>query len=138
MDSKPITVLIADDHPIVRQGLVALIEREPDLQVVGEAGNGREAVAMYEILSPDVVLMDLRMPEMEGAAAVAAIRAEHPAAKVIILTTFDGDEDIYRALRAGAKGYLLKDAPPEDLAEAIRAVSGGQRRIAPEAAMKLA
>lgn len=138
MRATKITVLIADDHPVVRQGLAALIDREPDLQVVGEANNGREAVEMYEALHPSVVLMDLRMPELEGAAAVAEIRKGHPGARVIVLTTFDGDEDIFTALRAGAKGYLLKDTPPEALTEAIRAVHHGLKRIAPEAAMKLA
>lgn len=138
MNAKPITVLIADDHPIVREGIVALIKGDPDISVVGEVGNGKEAVEQYEKLQPDVVLMDLRMPEMEGADAVAEIRKNHPGARVIILTTFDGDEDIFRALRAGAKGYLLKDTPPEALTEAIRAVHHGLKRIAPEAAMKLA
>lgn len=138
MSKTRITVLVADDHPVVRKGLIALIEHEPDLVVVGEASNGREAMLRFEELAPDVLLMDLRMPEMEGADAVTAIREGHPDAKVIILTTFDGDEDIYRALRAGAKGYLLKDAPPSELIGAVRAVHAGGRSISADAAMKMA
>ncbi len=138
MKKESITVIVADDHPVVRQGLVSLIDREADLSVIGEAANGLEAVELYRALRPDIVLMDLRMPEMEGAAAVAEIRKDHPGARVIVLTTFDGDEDIFTALRAGAKGYLLKETPPEALTEAIRAVHRGLKRIAPEAAMKLA
>ena len=119
---KPIHVLVVDDHPVVRQGLVAMLEEVPDILVVGQVGNGREAIAVCRQQQPDVTLMDLRMPELDGCAAITAICAEFPAARIIVLTTYDGDEDIYQGLRAGAKGYLLKDAEPEELLSAIRAV----------------
>ena len=133
----PIRVLIADDHPALREGLSALLERQADLQVVAMASDGLEAVAQMRTHRPDIILMDLRMPCMEGADAVAAICGEWPAARIIILTTYDGDEDIYRALRAGAKGYLLKDAPCEELFTAIRQVHRGQRYIMSQVAQKL-
>jgi two-component system, NarL family, response regulator len=134
---KPIRVLVVDDHPVVRQGLVAMLEEVPDLLVVGQAGNGREALAVCRQQQPDVTLMDLRMPELDGVAAITAICAEFPAARIIVLTTYDGDEDIYQGLRAGAKGYLLKDAEPEELLSAIRAVYKGQKHIPPHVGAKL-
>jgi two-component system, NarL family, response regulator len=134
---KPIHVLVVDDHPVVRQGLVAMLEEVPDLLVVGQAGNGREALAVCRQQQPDVTLMDLRMPELDGVAAITAICAEFPAARIIVLTTYDGDEDIYQGLRAGAKGYLLKDAEPEELLSAIRAVYKGQKHIPPHVGAKL-
>jgi two-component system, NarL family, response regulator len=133
----PIRVLVVDDHPVVRQGLVAMLEEVPDLLVVGQAGNGREALAVFRQQQPDVTLMDLRMPEMDGVAAITAICNEFPAARIIVLTTYDGDEDIYQGLRAGAKGYLLKDAEPEELLSAIRAVCRGQKHIPPHVGAKL-
>jgi two-component system, NarL family, response regulator len=133
----PIRVLVVDDHPVVRQGLVAMLEEVPDLLVVGQAGNGREALAVFRQQQPDVTLMDLRMPEMDGVAAITAICAEFSAARIIVLTTYDGDEDIYQGLRAGAKGYLLKDAEPEELLSAIRAVYRGQKHIPPHVGAKL-
>ncbi|PSN07414.1 DNA-binding response regulator [filamentous cyanobacterium CCT1] len=133
----PIRVLIADDHPALREGLSALLERQADLQVVAMAADGQAAVAQMRAHQPDVILMDLRMPRLEGADAVAMICSEWPEARIIILTTYDGDEDIYRALRAGAKGYLLKDAPCEELFTAIRQVHRGQRYIMSQVAQKL-
>jgi two-component system NarL family response regulator len=136
--ADPIRILLADDHPVVRQGLAALINRQPGMRVVAEAATGREAVALFAEQRPDITLMDLRMPELDGVAAILAIRAEAPAARVIILTTYDGDEEIYRGLLAGAMAYLLKDATPEVLVEAIQAVHAGQKRIPQEVAAKLA
>ncbi|MBV9848359.1 MAG: response regulator transcription factor [Armatimonadetes bacterium] len=135
--SAPIRVLIADDHPVVRQGLAAMLTRKSGVSVVGETGNGREVVELFRRLRPDVTLMDLRMPQMDGGEAIARIRAEFPAARILVLTTYDTDEDIYQALRVGAMGFLLKDTPPEDLLEAIRAVHAGRKRIPPAVAEKL-
>jgi two-component system NarL family response regulator len=135
--SAAIGVLIVDDHSIVRQGLAAMIENEPDMTVVGQAGNGQEAIDQYRQLQPDVTLMDLRMPHMSGVDATVAICAEFVCARIIMLTTYDGDEDIYRGLRAGAKGYLLKDAEPEALLNAIHLVHSGQPYIPCEVASKL-
>src|SRR5579871_4733612 len=135
---RNIRVLIADDHPVVRTGLALMLKYEPDMEVVAEANNGREALEMFRQHRPDVTLMDLRMPEMDGVQATTAIRAEFPAARIILLTTYDGDEDIYRGLRAGAKAYLLKDAPCEELLETIRLVHAGQKRITQEVGMRLA
>ncbi|HIK15980.1 MAG TPA: response regulator transcription factor [Leptolyngbyaceae cyanobacterium M33_DOE_097] len=137
--SQPTTirVLIVDDHAIVRQGLAAMIENEPDMTVVGQAGDGLEAIALYRQLNPDVTLMDLQMPQMSGADTTLTICAEFIQAHIIILTTYDGDEDIYRALRAGAQGYLLKDAEPEALLKAIQLVYSGQQYIPSGVAAKL-
>src|SRR5918998_4705826 len=132
-----VRVIIVDDHPIVREGLQAVICDQPDMVVVGQAATGVEAVALALTQRPDVVLMDLRMPELNGVEAIVAIRAQWPDAHVIVLTTYDGDEDIYRALQAGARGYLLKDTPRADLLETIRAVARGQTRIPPEVATRL-
>ncbi|MBD2157292.1 response regulator transcription factor [Leptolyngbya sp. FACHB-16] len=132
-----IRVLIVDDHKIVQQGLAAVINKQPDMTVVGEAKDGIEAIALFRQLQPDVTLMDLRMPQMGGAEAISAISAEFSAARIIILTTYDGDEDIYQGLRAGAKGYLLKDCESDDLRTAIRTVHAGQRYIPPHVAAKL-
>ncbi|HZZ17443.1 MAG TPA: response regulator transcription factor [Candidatus Sulfotelmatobacter sp.] len=134
----PITLMVADDHPVVREGLVTMIERQLNMQVVAQASNGQEAVDKFLTSRPDVGLLDLRMPVMNGADAVMAIREKEPAARLIILTTYQGQEDIYRALRAGAMGYLLKDAPPEDLIDCIRAVSGGRTWIPPAVGAMLA
>lgn len=133
-----IRVLLADDHPVVREGLAALINRRPDMTVVAEAGTGREAAELFREQRPDIALIDLRMPEMDGVTAIRRIRADFPAARIIVLTTFDGDEDIYLALRAGARGYLLKDAPREDLLECIRCVYQGKTYLPSELAAKLA
>jgi two-component system NarL family response regulator len=133
-----VRILIADDHPVLREGLVALINRRPDMVVVAEVSNGREAVEQFLRHRPDVGLLDLRMPEMDGVDAIAAIRQKIPTARLIVLTTFDEDEDIYRGLRAGAKAYLLKDAPRDDLLKCVRAVHEGQTIIPPPIAAKLA
>ncbi|MBW4542080.1 MAG: response regulator transcription factor [Myxacorys chilensis ATA2-1-KO14] len=132
-----VRILIVDDHAIVRQGLAAMIENEPDMTVVGQAGNGQEAIDQYRQLQPDITLMDLRMPHMSGVDATIAICAEFAHARIIVLTTYDGDEDIYRGLRAGAKGYLLKDAEPKALLNAIHIVHSGQPYIPSEVAAKL-
>lgn len=130
--------MIADDHHIVRQGLAALLKTVKDFTVVAEAPDGPEAVRLYNQHRPDVTLMDLRMPKLGGVEAVAEIRSKHPGARIIVLTTFDGDEDIYRALQAGAKGYLLKGMFGEELIEAIRAVHAGKSRVPSAIAERLA
>ena len=135
--SNAIRVLVVDDHPVVRQGLVGMLEEVPDILVVGQAGNGQEALAVFRQEQPDATLMDLRMPHMDGVAAITAICTEFPAARIIVLTTYEGDEDIYQGLRAGAKGYLLKDAEPEELLAAIRGVHKGQKHIPPQVGAKL-
>lgn len=136
-ETKPIRVLIAEDHSLVRRGLAAIINMEEDVTVVGEAGDGEEAIEQWRRLRPDVVLMDLRMPRLEGVEAIKRIRAEDPKAGIIVLTTFDHDEDIYAGLRAGAKAYLLKDVQPEELFGCIRAVHAGEAYLQPKVAAKL-
>jgi two-component system NarL family response regulator len=133
-----VRVLVADDHVVVRMGLRAVIDPEPDLVVVAEAGTGQQAVELFKQHHPDVTLMDLRMPVMNGVEAIQAIREDSPTARVVVLTTYDGDEDIYRALNAGARGYLLKDMQREELLDVIRAVHAGQRRIPPAVSARLA
>jgi DNA-binding NarL/FixJ family response regulator len=127
--SEMIRVAIADDHPVVCKGLAAIIQSEPGMQVVGEASNGQQLVQMFPQLLPDVTLIDLRMPVMSGVEAVKAIRRDFPQAGIIILTTYKGDEDIYRGLNAGAQGYLLKGMPSHELIEAIRNVHMGLRYV---------
>ena len=136
--SHSIRVLIADDNAIVRQGLVSLLQQEPDLSVVGQAGNGQEAIKMFSQHQPDVVLMDLRMPQMDGIQAIKTIRGEFANPQIVVLTTYDGDEDIYRGLQAGAKGYLLKDTEPDELFAAIRTVFVGKKYIPSAVGAKLA
>ena len=137
-ETNPIRCLVADDHAIVREGVAATLELYDEIQVVAKAKNGREAVARFREHHPDITLMDLNMPEMGGVEAIGAIRGEFPDARIIILTTYDGDEDIFRGLRAGAKAYLLKEGPVEQLVETVRAVHRGQVRIPQEVAAKLA
>jgi len=138
MTAARIRVLIADDHALVRRGLAAIINMEEDAAVVGEAGDGRQAIELWREIRPDVTLMDLRMPKLDGVEAIKQIRAEDPQAGIIVLTTFDHDEDIYAGLRAGAKAYLLKDAQPEELFRCIRAVHAGDAYLQPKLAAKLA
>lgn len=138
VNDGPIRVLIVDDQFVVRMGLVSIINAQSDMEVVGEAVNGRLAIELYRQLSPHITLMDLRMPVMDGIAATRAITNEFPQARVIVLTTYDGEEDIHRALRAGARGYLLKDALRDELLSAIRAVHSGYKHIPPDIATKLA
>jgi DNA-binding NarL/FixJ family response regulator len=136
--SKPIRVIIVDDHPLLREGMAAVIQGEPDLVLVGEAGNGREAIECFRKHRPDVTLMDLQMPEMDGVAATAAIRAEWSDARIVVLTTYRGDALALRALKAGASAYLLKSMIRTDLLEAIRSVHTGHRYIPREIAAELA
>ena len=132
-----IRVLIADDHPIVRNGLRGAFAEEPDIEVVGEAANGREAVDRALALRADVVLMDLRMPQMDGVAAIAALRERAPEVRSLVLTTFDSETDVLPAVEAGAAGYLLKDAAPEELIRAVRAAHRGEAVLAPSVAGQL-
>ena len=133
-----IRILIVDDHHIVRQGLAALLKTVAGFEVVGEAQDGEQAMELHRKHRPDVTLMDLRLPKMNGVEAITKIRQEFAAARIVVLTTFDGDEDIYRALQAGAKGYLLKGMDLAELSEAIRTVHAGRTRIPPRVAEKLA
>lgn len=133
-----IRVMLVDDHLAFRKGMAALIESEPDLRVVAEAGDGPKALEVYRQSKPDVVLMDLRLPGMGGVEAIIDIRKEFPDARVIVLTTFDMDEDIFRAIQSGAKSYLLKDTPEDELAETIRAVHAGKQVLPPRVAERLA
>ena len=133
-----IKILIVDDHHIVRQGLVALLKTVPGFHVQAEAADGEQAVELFRKHRPDVTLMDLRMPKMNGVDAITKIREIVPGARIVVLTTFDGDEDIYRALQAGAKGYLLKGMDLTELSDAIRSVHAGRTRIPPRVAEKLA
>ncbi len=135
--SAPIRVLVVDDHPVVRAGLVGMLDAEPDVEIVGEAGDGEEALVRVAALRPDVVLMDLRMPRLDGAGATARIVAEHPASRVLVLTTYDTDADIVRAVEAGATGYLLKDTPRVQLLEAVRSAARGETVLAPSVAGRL-
>lgn len=134
---ESIRIVIADDHPIVREGLATVLNHEQDLAVVGQAKNGLEAVAKVEELGPDVVLMDLQMPEMDGVEAIQKIKESFPDIGIIILTTFDTDEHIFNGIEAGARGYLLKDSPPEEVLSAIRAVHRGESLIEPRVASRL-
>lgn len=135
--STTIRVLIADDHSIFRQGLAMIISRDPDMVVIAQAENGQQAIDLFQKHQPDVTLMDLRMPKVEGVEAITAIRAESKSARIIVLTTYDSDEDIYRGLQAGAKGYLLKETEPDELLSAIRAIYRGQQYIPPNVGAKL-
>jgi DNA-binding NarL/FixJ family response regulator len=134
---SPIRVVIADDHPIVRSGIMGLLASQPDFEVVGEASNGREAVTVVERTRPDVVLTDLRMPELDGVGAIREMCALVPPPKVLVLTTYDTDADILRAVEAGATGYLLKETPREELFSAIRATAAGQSVLSPSVASRL-
>jgi DNA-binding NarL/FixJ family response regulator len=132
-----IRLLIVDDHPVVRDGLRGMLERQPDFEVVGEAGDGKEALSSAERLKPDIVLMDLRMPIMDGVTALGEIKTRQPQIQVLVLTTYDSDADILPAIEAGAAGYLLKDSSREDLYEGIRAAARGETVLAPTVAARL-
>ena len=135
---KPIRILIVDDHLVVRIGLRSMIDTQSDMVVDAEAANGQEAVALFREHRPEIALMDLRMPVMGGVEATIAIRGDFPDARIIVLTTYDGDEDIYRALQAGARAYLLKDIPRDEFLNDVRAVHSGQYCIPPAVAARLA
>ena len=132
-----VRILVTDDHPVVRAGLSGMLSGEPDFEVVGEAQNGKEAVAFAGELKPDVVLMDLRMPEMDGVTAIQHIKSSYPDVHILVLTTYESDADILRAIETGATGYLLKDTPREELFGAIRMVAQGQSPLAPGVAARL-
>lgn len=138
MPEAPIRILIAEDHAVVRDGLAAVLKFEPDMEVVGLAQNGREAVTQYRDLKPHVVLMDLAMPELDGAGAIMAIRSEFPDARLLVLTTYDNDESVFRALENGARGYLLKDCSTMELLAAIRKIHLGGTHVSERAAARLA
>jgi DNA-binding NarL/FixJ family response regulator len=135
--TTPIRVLCADDHPLVRKGIASILANETDVLLVGEAGGGQEAVELFRKLKPDVVLMDLRMPEMNGIEATRIIRAEAPETKIIALTSYDGDQDIYRAIEAGVRGYILKEMVHTEVLRAIRTVHAGKRLMPAEVAERL-
>jgi len=137
-EERAIRVLIVDDHPLLREGIAALIGAEPDMEVISEAPTGREGIAQFKLKRPDVTLMDLQMPDVGGIEAIIAIRAENPNARIIVLTTYAGDVQVFRALKAGARAYLLKGRVNSELLEVIRAVHRGEKRIPPEIAAELA
>lgn len=136
--SSPIRIFSVDDHPLLREGIAALVNNQPDMVVIGDAANGAEALQLFKQLQPDVTLLDLRLPDMSGIDILIAIRTEFPDARIIMLTTFEGDVEIHRALQAGARGYLLKNMPPSELLDVIRQVHAGKKRIPPAIASQLA
>ena len=137
-DTKQIRIMTVDDHPVLRQGIAALISDQPDMTLVAEATNGREAIQQFRVHRPDVTLMDLQMPEMNGLDAMIAIRGEFPDARIIILTTYAGDVQARRALQAGARAYLLKNSLHKELLDTIRAVNAGRKNLSPEVSFELA
>jgi DNA-binding NarL/FixJ family response regulator len=134
----PIRIMVVDDHPVVRRGIAALLATESDMSLIAEAATGREALQQFRAHRPDVTLMDLQMPEMNGFDALSAIRAEFPEARIIVLTTYLGDVQVLRAIKGGARGYLLKNSLDKDLMQTIRAVHGGRKSLSPEASFELA
>ena len=136
--TKQIRVLVADDHPVVREGLAAILDDQPDMEVIGQANNGQEAIDLFRKHQPDIALLDLRMPQVGGVEAITTIRTEFPNACIIMLTIYDTDEDIYQGLRAGARAYMLKDTPCEEIIEVIRSVCAGNRYVPATIGEKLA
>src|SRR6266567_2088343 len=137
-DQISIRVLSVDDHPLLREGIAAIVNSQPDMLIVAQASNGSEGVQMFREHQPDVTLMDLRLPDMSGIDVLIAIRTEFPEARVIMLTTFEGDVEIQRALQAGARGYMLKNMPPSEILDVIRHVHAGKKRVPPEVAAQIA
>jgi DNA-binding NarL/FixJ family response regulator len=138
MSNRPaIRVFSVDDHPLLREGIAALVNNQPDMLLIGEAATGTEAIQLFKQYLPDVTLMDLRLPDISGIDTLIAIRTEFPEARIIMLTTFEGDVEIHRALQAGARGYMLKNMPPSELLDVIRQVHAGKKRIPPEIASQL-
>lgn len=137
-DSNPIRILIVDDHPLLRQGIAAILADQEDMRLVAQASNGREAIQQFRTHHPDVTLMDLQMPEMNGLDAITVIRGEFPDARVVVLTTYTGDVQVLRAMKAGARAYLLKNMLHKDLMDTIRAVHAGKKALSPEASYELA
>lgn len=135
--NSPIRVFSVDDHPLLREGIAALVNSQPDMVLIGQGANGAEAVQLFKEHLPDVTLLDLRLPDMSGIDVLIAIRSQFPEARIIMLTTFEGDVEIQRALQAGARGYLLKNMPPTELLDVIRQVHAGKKRIPPEIASQL-
>ena len=137
-DPRQIRILVVDDHPLLRQGIAGLVGGQPDMSLVAEASNGREAILQVRAYRPDITLMDLQMPEMNGLDAIAAIRGEYPEARIVVLTTYTGDVQVLRALKAGARAYLLKNLLHKELLETIRAVHAGKKTLSPELSYQLA
>jgi DNA-binding NarL/FixJ family response regulator len=137
-EAGPIRILSVDDHPVLRQGIAALVAGQSDMSLVAEASNGREAIQQFRAHHPDVTLMDLQMPEMNGLDAIIAIRGEFPEARIIVLTTYEGDVQVLRAIKAGARAYLLKNSLHKELLETIRAVHAGKKALSPEASYQIA
>lgn len=137
MANEPITVVIADDHPVTCDGLALILGNEPDIVVVAKASDGQEAVECYRQHTPDVLVLDLQMPTLNGLGATRQILNEYPTARILLFTTYDGDEDIFRAMHAGARGYILKDSPKEELLRALRTIHRGARYLSPPAGAKL-
>jgi len=137
-DPRQIRILVVDDHPLLHQGIAGLVGDQPDMSLVAEASNGREAILQFRAYRPDITLMDLQMPEMNGLDAIAAIRGEYPEARIVVLTTYTGDVQVLRALKAGARAYLLKNLLHKELLETIRAVHAGKKTLSPELSYQLA
>src|ERR1700735_4661741 len=138
IDSSPIRILSVDDHPLIRQGIAGLVATEADMNLIAQAANGREAIQQFRRHRPDITLMDLQMPEMNGVDAIIAIRGEFPEARIIVLTTYTGDVQVLRALKAGARAYLLKNSLHKELLDTIRAVYSGKKTMSPEVSFQLA